>query len=205
MKKIIAILWLSKFLVITFLFMACGNADTGQGKSNDNQNSVEGKQPVETKITNVVYLRLDSIIQKYDYYHDLKREFEQKAKKKEDEFRSKMSALEADIKVFQEKYQKMLLTNSEVDEQRQRLEQRDNELRNVEYPQIMSALEEEQAVMSRKVLNEIQMYVEKYNVEKKYSLILNAATIMVGDPSMDITVEILTGLNQEYIANKAKK
>jgi outer membrane protein len=116
-----------------------------------------------------------------------------------------MNALQADAKAFQDKYQKMLLTNSEAEEQSQRLQQRENDLRNVEYPKIMQELGEEEAVMNRKVLNEIQVYVEKYNVEKKYSLILNAATIIVGAPSMDITAEILNGLNQEYIARKAKK
>ncbi|MDR1169444.1 MAG: OmpH family outer membrane protein [Prevotellaceae bacterium] len=206
MKKIIAILWLPKFLVVTLLFAACGSsADNEQGKNPNNNQPAGEKQAVETKITDIAYIRLDSVIQKYDYYHDLKREFEQKAKKKEDEFRSKMNALQADAKVFQEKYQKMLLTNSEAEEQRQRLEQRDNELRNVEYPKMMSELGEEEAVMSRKVLDAIQVYVEKYNVEKKYSLILNAATIMVGTPSMDVTSDILSGLNQEYIASKAKK
>jgi outer membrane protein len=207
MKKIIAILWLSKFLTIAFLFAACGNAaDNGQDKTiNTNQVSTGEKQAVETKIADIAYIRLDSIIQKYDYYHDLKRDFEQKAKKKEDEFRSKMNALQTDAKTFQEQYNKMLLTNSEAEEQRQRLEQRDNDLREVEYPKMMSELREEETVMSRKVLDAIQVYVEKYNVEKKYSLILNAATVMVGTPSMDITSEILSGLNREYIANKTKK
>jgi Skp family chaperone for outer membrane proteins len=69
----------------------------------------------------------------------------------------------------------------------------------------MSELSEEEGVMSRKVIDAIQVYVEKYNVDKKYALILNAATIIVGTPSMDITSEILNGLNQEYIANKVKK
>jgi outer membrane protein len=208
MRKNIAILRLPKLLVLTLLFIACGNADTGQNKNKDgdaSQSSTEEKQTVETKITDIAYIRLDSVIQKYDYYHDLRREFEQKAKKKEDDFRSKANALQADAKTFQEQYQKMLLTNSEAEERRQRLEQRDNELRNVEYPKMMSELNEEEAVMSRKVLDAIQVYVEKYNVEKKYALILNAATIIVGASSMDITADILTGLNQEYIANKAKK
>jgi outer membrane protein len=206
MKKNIAILWLPKLLVMTFLFIACGNANTGQDNTADTpQPSTDDNQKVETKITDIAYIRLDSVIQKYDYYHELRREFEQKAKKKDDEFRSKMNALQADAKVFQEKYQKMLLTNSEVEEQRQRLEQRDYELRNVEYPKMVSELGEEETVMSRKVIDAIQVYVEKYNVEKKYALILNAATIIVGASSMDITSEILTGLNQEYIANKAKK
>jgi outer membrane protein len=206
MKKNITMLWLPKLLVMTLLFVACGKADTGQDKvDNATQSSTGENQLVETKITDIAYIRLDSVIQKYDYYHDLRREFEQKAKKKEDEFRSKSNALQTDVKTFQEKYQKMLMTTSEAEEQRQRLEQRDNDLRNVEYPKMMSELGEEETVMSRKVLDAIQVYVEKYNVEKKYALILNAATIIVGTPSMDITTDIITGLNQEYIANKAKR
>jgi outer membrane protein len=208
MKKNIAIFWLPKLLVIALLFVACGKADTGQDKykvRETTQSETGENQAVETKITDIAYIKLDSVIQKYDYYHDLRREFEQKAKKKEDEFRSKANALQTDAKTFQERYQKMLLTTSEAEEQRQRLEQRDNDLRNVEYPKMMSELGEEEAVMSRKVLDAINVYVEKYNAEKKYALILNAATIIVGAPSMDITADIITGLNQEYIANKAKK
>jgi outer membrane protein len=206
MKKIIAVLWLPKLLVMTFLFVACGSSDTGQDKTDGAPQTSNGEtQAVETKITDIAYIRIDSVIQKYDYYHDLKREFEQKAKKKEDEFRSKMNALQADAKTFQEQYQKMLLTNSEAEEQSQRLKQREYELGQVEYPKMMSELGEEETVMSRKVIDAIQVYVEKYNVEKKYTLILNAATIIVGAPSMDITTEILNGLNQEYKANKAKK
>jgi outer membrane protein len=208
MKKNIAILRLPKLLVLTLLFIACGNADTGQSQNKDGdatQSSNGETQAITTKITDIAYIRLDSVIQKYDYYHDLRREFEQKAKKKEDEFRSKANALQADANTFQEQYKKMLLTNSEAEERRQRLEQRDNELRNVEYPKMMSELNEEEAVMSRKVIDAIQVYVEKYNVEKKYALILNAATVIVGTPAMDITTDILTGLNQEYIAKKAKK
>jgi outer membrane protein len=204
MKKIIAILWLPKLLVIMLLFISCGNSNPGEQNKDVNATPTE-KQTVETKITDIAYIRLDSVVQKYDYYNDLRRDFEQKAKKKNDELTSKMNALQADYKAFQEKYDKMLLTKSEVEEQSQRLQQRDNDLRNVEYPRIMNELGEEEAVLNRKVLNEIQMYVEKYNVEKKYALILNAATVIVGAPSMDITAEILSGLNKEYIANKAKK
>jgi outer membrane protein len=205
MKKIIAILWLPKFLVITLLFIACGNADTAKDKAADtSQTSTETNQTVETKITDIAYIRLDSIIQKYDYYHDLKRELEQKATKKGAEFQTKVNALQTDAKDFNAKYEKMLLTNSEVEEQSRRIRQREEELQQ-ENQQIMKDFAEEEAVMSRKIFDAIQVYVEKYNVEKKYALILNAATIIVGSPSMDITSEILNGLNREYIANKAKR
>ncbi|MDR1181224.1 MAG: OmpH family outer membrane protein [Bacteroidales bacterium] len=203
MKKINAILWLPKLLVITFLFIACGNAGTEQGKVADPQNSTDAQQAVETKITDIAYINFDSIIQNYDYYHDLRREFEQKAKKKDEEFTSKVNTLKADLKTFNANYEKMLLTRSEYEEQGRRLEQREKDL-NEEYSKIMSQLGEEEAVMNRKAVDAMQTYVKKYNVDKKYSLILNAATIIVGAPSMDITSEILSGLNREYVANKAK-
>jgi outer membrane protein len=204
MKKIITILCLPKFLTITLLFIACGNANPTENKDgNTSQNSTEKQQTVETKITDIAYISVDSIFQRYDYYHDLKREFEQKAKKKEADFQSKVSALQAEARLFREKYDKMLLTQSETEQQSQRLQQRENEL-NLESQKIMKELSEEEAVMGRKIIDAIYRYVEKYNVDKKYALILNAATVIVGNPAMDISAEILTGLNQEYIANKAK-
>jgi outer membrane protein len=204
MKKNITILWLPKLLTITLLFIACGNTDTAGNKDGKvQQTSPSEQQAVETPITDIAYISVDSIFQRYDYYHDLKREFEQKAKKKEADFQSKLSALQADVKVFRENYDKMLLTKSETEEQAQQLQQRENEL-NMESQKIMKELSEEETVMSRKIIDAIYKYVEKYNVDKKYSLILNAATVVVGNPSMDISSEILKGLNQEYIANKTK-
>jgi outer membrane protein len=205
MKKINAILWPLKFLVITFLLVSCGNAGTEQGKVADPQQPSTGdKQTVEeTKITDIAYINFDSIIRNYDYYHDLRREFEQKAQKKENEFKVKVDALKADVQSFVDKNEKMLMTRSEAEEQKVRLEQRENDL-NEEYGKVMEILREEEAVTNRKVIDAIQTYVQKYNVDKKYSLILNAATIIVGNPSMDITSEILRGLNQEYITSKAK-
>jgi outer membrane protein len=204
MKKNIAMLWLPKLLVMTLLFVACGKADNGQNKdkvADAPQSSTEKNQESTTKITDIAYIRFDSVIQKYDYYLDLRREFEKKAKKKEDEFKSKANTLDADVKTFLEKHKKMLMTTSEAELERQRLEQRDSELRN-EYTNVMAEINEEETVMNRKALDAIQMYVEKYNIEKKYALILNAATIVVGAPSMDISSEILDGLNQEYKAKK---
>lgn len=203
MKKNITVLWLPEFLAIMLLFFACGNANTTEDKNGNTQQTSAGQQTVDTKISDIAYISVDSVFQRYDYYHDLKREFEQKAKKKETEFQSKVNTLQADIKLFQDKYNKMLLTQSEAETQSQQLQQRESEL-NAESQKIMKELAEEEAVMSRKIVDAIYRYVEKYNVDKKYSLILNAATIIVGNPSMDISSEILKGLNQEYIVNKAK-
>jgi outer membrane protein len=204
MKKISTVLWIPEFMAVTLLFIACGNAGTVENKdSTTQQTPSSSQQAITTKITDIAYINVDSIFQRYDYQQDLTREFEQKVNKKQTEFQSKKSAYEAEVNTFNEKYKKMLLTRSEVEEQSQRIQQREAEL-GAESQRIMQELSEEQTVLNRKVVDAIYRYVEKYNVEKKYSLILSNATIIVGSPSMDITAEILSGLNREYIANKPK-
>jgi outer membrane protein len=206
MKKNIAILRSLKLLMIAFLLVACGKAvSTEQDKVADPQQPSTGETQTieEPKINGIAYINIDSIIRNYDYYYDLRREFEQKAQKKEKEFKVKVDALKADVQSFVDKNEKMLMSRSEAEEQKMRLEQRESDL-NEEYGKVMEILRDEEAVTNRKVIDAIQTYVEKYNVDKKYSLILNAATIIVGSSSMDITAEILRGLNQEYIASRTK-
>jgi outer membrane protein len=202
MKKIITVLSYLRLFAIALLFGACGNANDGN-KSSDVQPSTNNATAVETKITDIAFIKLDTIVQHYDLFHDLRREFEQKKKRKEDEFQSKVRTFQNDAKTFKEKYDKMLLTTSQVEEQSRLLEQREGKLQE-EASQLNTSLGEEEAVLGRQVMDAIQKHIERYNAEKKYSLILNAAIIMIGHPSMDITSEILKGLNEEYIASKGK-
>jgi outer membrane protein len=189
--------------MIAFLSASCGNGGNADNKdANSGQNQSESSVKSSTTLTNVAYIRVDSIIQNYDMYHDLKRKFDAVVKKKEDEFAAKQKALERDARDFKEKYDKMLMTQSQAAEQSQRLQARSDELGQKIYPEMRAQLEEEQAVMLRQINDAILKYVEKYNVEKKYTMILNSAVIITGDPSMDITAEILKGLNAEYIANR---
>jgi outer membrane protein len=64
-------------------------------------------------------------------------------------------------------------------------------------------LAEEEAVMMRRVMDAIQTYITKYNQDKGYALILSVP-VLAGDPSLNITQDILAGLNEEYIKSKNK-
>ena len=62
--------------------------------------------------------------------------------------------------------------------------------------------------MLNKVMNSITTYVTEYNKQKQYSLILTTTaattTVINGDTGLNITQEILNGLNAEYIRNRNK-
>ena len=77
---------------------------------------------------------------------------------------------------------------------------------------MMQELAEEEAVMMNKISDAIMQYVKKYNAEKKYSMIIStqgANTVLIADPALNITDDLLKGLNEEYRAQqnteKAKK
>ena len=84
---------------------------------------------------------------------------------------------------------------------------RDQELRNLTQQKQME-LANEESVMYNRVMDAIKTYVDNYNKEKQYSLILTttAATnsVINGEQGRNITSEIINGLNQEYIKNRNK-
>ena len=70
-------------------------------------------------------------------------------------------------------------------------------------------VQEEQQVMLNQIMNAIAEFVQAYNVEKQYALILTTsgdilpAPVVTGSAALDITDEILAGLNAEYVKTKA--
>ena len=69
-------------------------------------------------------------------------------------------------------------------------------------------LAEEEAVMGRRVMDAVQTYLNKYQQEKGYALILTTSaasnTVICGNAELDITQDVLKGMNEEYIKSKNK-
>ncbi|GHT74972.1 hypothetical protein FACS189456_6730 [Bacteroidia bacterium] len=154
----------------------------------------------------IVFVNLDSLIRGYDMYFDLQKEFETKAKSKEGDFAARRNKLEREVRDFQEKYEKGLVTRSQAMELQEGLQRKQQDM--VELGQKMqSELAEEEAVMLRQIQDNIRKYILEYNAEKGYRLILSNANnnvLLYGEPSLNITGEILSGLNQSYVKVRKK-
>lgn len=155
----------------------------------------------------IVYIQLDSLVSQYDMFNDLRSELESKAQAIQDDLTKKGRSFESAAKDFETKIAKGLLTRSQAEEQQQRLVERQQNLQNLSQQKQMEMAEEE-AVMMRKVMDAIQTFIDKYNKEKGYALILTTSaastTVITGNPSLNITQDVLNGLNEEYIKSKSK-
>jgi outer membrane protein len=178
------------------LYVALGNRNVPAGEvqpPEDGQNAIAGE--------GVVYVNIDSLVRGYDLYFDLQKEFEAKAKKKDGDFTARMKKFESDARDFQEKVEKGLVTRSQAQQLQEGLAKREQELMQLRQ-QLQSELQEEEAVMLRQIQNNIQNYITEYNKDKKYTLILSTSgsnVVLYGDPELNITSEVLNGLNETYV------
>lgn len=155
----------------------------------------------------IVYIQIDSLINNYDMFNDLRSELEGKATKIQNDLNKKSRAFENDAKDFEEKLNKGLLTRSQAENMQASLLQRQQELQNYSQQKQMEMAEEE-TVMLNKVMDAIKTYVKQYNEAHQFALILTTSSstqvVIEGDPSLDVTQDVLKGLNEEYIKIRNK-
>ena len=130
-------------------------------------------------------------------------ELEKKMNKLQADLANRQKKFQTNVSDFQNKANKGLETRSKLEEMQQQLAAEEQNLMQLSEKYRMD-MAEEQTVMQRKILQSIMDYLKEYNKEKGYKYILgNAfdAKILYADPSLDVTVDVLNGLNARYKAN----
>ena len=173
------------------------------------------KKPVETEPVpgqtavagDIVFIQIDSLLMNYDMYNDLMSAFQTKYQASQDELQKKSRQLESDAKSFENQINKGLLTRSAAEQQQQNLLRRQENLQN-EANNKQLELQEEEFVLNNQVYDAIKTFLEKYNAEHQFALILTSSsasnTVIEGNRGLDITNEVVRGLNEEYIRNRNK-
>ena len=168
----------------------------------------ENSDNIQAVAGDIVFLRLDTLMLQYDMYSDLQSAFEAKAQTVDSDLNKKARKLESDIKNFENQINKGLLTRSAAEQQNTALQQRQVNLNN-EAAQKQQELAEESQVLMNQVMYAIKSYLEQYNETHNFAAILTTTdatnVVITGAPALDITQEIVEGLNAEYIKTRNTK
>ena len=157
----------------------------------------------------IVYFNLDKVLNEYDMANDLRSVVETKVNSINQEVNRRGTKLDQDIRSFQEKINKGLMTQSVAETQSQKLSQQQNEFQTYA-AQKQQEVVEEQTVMMNQIAGAINSYIIEYNAEKKYAMILATQgdilplPLVTGDSALDITDDFLEGLNAAYVKSKAE-
>ena len=179
---------------------------TKGGKGADAQTEGEAVEASASK-GDIVYVDLDRILMEYDMANDLRSVVETKVQNIEAEVTRRGKKLENDVIEFQNKIDKGLMTRSVAEAQSQKLQQQEAEFNNYA-AQKQQEINEENVVMMNQLGDAIQTFLTKYNEEKQYAMILTnsgGAPVITADAALDITDDVLAGLNEEYIKSKNNK
>ena len=143
----------------------------------------------------------------YDMANDLRSVVETKVQNIQAEITRRGKKLENEVKTFQEKLDKGLMTRSVAEAQGQKLQEQEIEFNNYA-AQKQQEIQEEQVVMMNQLGDAIQTFLDSYNKEKQYAMIITnsgGAPVITADPALDITEDVIAGLNEQYIKTKSAK
>jgi len=155
----------------------------------------------------VTWVNIDSLLNNYDMYFDLQKELEVKGRKMESDMNTRTRAFEKSMIDFQDKAQKGLITRSQAQTMQEELAQKEQELYRFRDELRMQFAEEEQ-VKLRQIQQNITDFLVDYNKDKGFHVILSSTfggPVLYGHPSIEITDEVLKGLNEKYIQNRPAK
>jgi len=176
-------------------FTACQNkeAKTTETKKTDNTTAV-----VSTS-EKIVYVNSDSLLTKYEYFKDLKVKFEGKTKNAQADMQAKGQAFQREVAQYQQSAQTLSADQRKSTEER--LARKQQELQTYQQ-NAGGALQNEQAVENEKLYDKVAAYLKVYAKEKGYKMVLTYSkgnsAILFADESLDVTSEVIKGLNAEY-------
>lgn len=203
-SNFLVILAISVSLVAIILSLinmfACKNTDS------TNQGTTKVPKTIQKGDLRVAYINTDTILAKYDMAVEMQKAFEAKQKQAESSLKSAQASLEKDYADFMKNGDKLTLTQQK--EKEKNLQQRMQNLQQMP-AKLQQELQQEQMTQNKKLLDAVYAFVKDYNAKHdKYNIILsksysNSPTLYI-DEGMDITDEIVKGLNDEYKEYKKK-
>lgn len=151
----------------------------------------------------IVYVNSDSLLTKYQYFKDLKVKMDAKSKTAQTDLTSKQQAFQREVTQYQQ--QANTLPADQRASTEERLARKQQELQ--AYTQNAgAALQNEQAAENEKLYDKVADYLKGYAKKKGYKMVLTYAkgnsAILFADESLDVTSEVIVGLNEAYKSDK---
>ena len=186
---------------LSLTLVSCNNSSS--------QNAADNAQTDEVAAAagSIVYFNLDTILRDYDMANELRSVVETKVNSINQEVTRRRNKLEKDINAFSDKLNKGLLTQSVAQTQNQKLIEQQQSFENYAAQKQQEILEEQQVMMNQ-LADAINNYIQEFNAEKKYAMIIAtqgdilSAPVVAGDSELDITDTLLEGLNAAYVQEK---
>lgn len=178
------------------LLVACGGSNSDQSK----ESTAKVDTPTFKEGMKIGYYHSDSLNEHYKLIAAIQDDLEKQLNQMSAGFEAKVKNFENWARSYDEKMKNNMLISSEIQKFQEQFQQRQMALAQEEQ-QLQAKMQQLQNDNLIKAFNRIEAYVKTYAEENGYDLILQYAKggqVIYISPSMDVTEDILIGLNADY-------
>jgi outer membrane protein len=150
----------------------------------------------------IVFVNSDSLLDQYDYYSAKKKEFEAQQDRIKGELKQQSDRLQQEIEQYQQ--QAAGMTEAQRAQKEEQLTMKQQQLLQRK-EELLDKLDKEQNNSSEELFLRLNNFFKKYNSGKNYNFILGfqkGGGILFANDSLNITREVIEGLNREYAGEK---
>ena len=194
MKNELSIVNILLILAVAFLlvdkFISANKGLTASSTSATSANTPDGS---------IVYINTDSLLSNYGFFKEEAAKLEQKGKEAEASLQARGQALQREFAQAQNRVQTGTLTPRQVQEEEQRLMQKQQSLA-AEQERLGQGLMADQQALQGIIQGKLKGILEEVRKEKGYQYILNYAAgtgVLMVDKNLDITSTVVELLNNK--------
>ena len=177
----------------TLAFTSC-NKQNSQAENKSESNTKAA--PTSMKIA---YVEVDSIMSQYKFCKDYSLILQKKGQNIQSTLASKQQALQAAAANFQQKVQQNAYTREQAEAIQAGLQKQSADLQGLNQ-RLSNEFQVETEKYNAALRDSLRHFLNEYNKDKKYSLILSKAgdNLLYADKAFDITNDVVAGLNKAY-------
>lgn len=151
----------------------------------------------------IAYINSDTVLKYYDYLKVNKDQLEAKSAKMNQDYRNRVLGLQGEIQAYQRNVSSMTLGQARATEEDLGKKQQNLQM----YEQTLTQqLMQEQEKLNKELYDRITAFLRDYGKEKGLQIVLKydqSSDVLYGRPGLDISQEVISGLNSLYQQEKS--
>ena len=192
-------------VIALFVLYFTGSGSSSERTSGDGEGmEIQSSMPAFSGELRVAYINMDSIMSNWTLYYDYQMQLGQKQQQLESDFAGRTETHYKSVQDAQYKMERGLVTRAEAAELQQNLQNEQQNLLQLEQ-QYSIQLQEEGMVKNRRLLDALERYVKEYSLKNGYHYVFSyqfGGNLLYGEKMLDITDDIIVGLNQTFSADE---
>lgn len=152
--------------------------------------------------TGIVYVNSDSLLDQYAFYKNERSKFEASQNRIKNELKTQGEILQGEVELYQK--QAIGMTDMERAKKEEQLTIKQQQIMQRK-EELLNKLDEEQGKSSEELYVRLNQYLKKFNKSRNYNFVLGfqkGGGILFANDSLNITRDVVDGLNKEYLEEK---